>query len=107
LQELEKQMLVQGVSLLCCAARPEVEVWLLAGHRNKLNCGWKEVTAHPRLKEELFDPFLAQHGDTRCAGGGRDLLMEETLRNYRSLLDLCPELKELEARLRQQMAVKG
>jgi hypothetical protein len=106
LEELEQQVSAQGAPLLCCAARPEVEAWLLAGHRDKLRRGWKEIIGHPRLKEDVFEPFLARHGDPRRAGGGRDLLMEETLRNYRGLLELCPELKELEVRLRQRLAGK-
>ncbi|MBI4658859.1 MAG: hypothetical protein HY735_08450 [Verrucomicrobia bacterium] len=107
LDDLEKQMTTQGVMLLCCATGPEVEAWLLAGHHDKLDCGWKEVRTHPRLKEDLFEPFLARHGDPRRAGGGRDLLMQTTLRNYHGLLELCPELKELEARLRQELAAKN
>ena len=105
LPELERAMLRHGVTLLCCAAQPEVEAWLLAGHREKLALGWNEVTNHPRLKEEVFRPFLRQFGDARSAGGGREPLMRETLANYRGLLNLCPELKDLEARLRSLVAI--
>jgi len=101
LEELEKKAAAKGVRLVCCAARPEVEVWLLAGHRDKLGLSWPEVVQHPRLKEEVFEPFLARHGDARSAGGGRDSLMKETLANYRGLVRLCPELAELEARMRE------
>jgi hypothetical protein len=104
LTALENEIAAKGVWLLCCAARPEVEAWLLAGHRDKLSLPWSEVVHHPRLKEEVFEPFLARHGDPRRAGGGRDLLMNETLANYQGLLKVCPELAELEARLRRTQA---
>lgn len=100
LTELEKEAAGNGVRLLCCAAHPEVEAWLLAGHRDKLNLPWSDVIQHPHLKEEVFEPFLAQYGDARRAGGGRDLLMVGTLSNYRGLLTVCDELGSLEERLK-------
>jgi hypothetical protein len=99
LEDLERDAAVQGIRLICCAARPEVEAWLLAGHREKLAMSWGDVVNHRNLKEEVFEPFLAQHGDRRRAGGGRDLLIKATLNNYRGLLTLCPELNELERKL--------
>jgi len=101
LDELEKAVAARGVRLFCCAARPEVEAWLLAGHRDKLGLTWSDVVKHPRLKEEVFDPFLAAHGDPRRAGGGRDALMKETLGNYQGLLKVCPELAELAERIQR------
>jgi hypothetical protein len=98
---LEKLLEGKGVCLRCCAARPEVEAWLLAGHRQHLMVKWSEVASHPKLKEDVFEPFLKEYGDPRSAGGGREALTRETLSNYRSLLELCPELKELHERLMQ------
>lgn len=106
LQELERDLGRKGVCLLCCAAVPEVEAWLLAGPRDHLKVPWKQVRAHPRLKEEVFEPFLREQGDPRSAGGGREKLMHRTLNNYRGLLTACPELKELEDRLRQAVETK-
>ncbi|HSN85881.1 MAG TPA: hypothetical protein VL025_03940 [Thermoanaerobaculia bacterium] len=97
---LEEEAASRGVRLLCCAAEQEVEVWLLAGHRHRLDQGWQEVRAEVSVKERIFAPFLAAYGDRRRAGGGRDLLMKETLVNYGALLQLCPELAGLERRLR-------
>src|SRR5260370_3607880 len=74
-----------GARLLCCAAIPEIEVWVLAGHLEKLHLSWAEVRAELDLKESVFEPFLAEYGDPRRASGGRDLLMEGTLRNYKGL----------------------
>lgn len=100
---LEAAMQRKGVHLLCCAARPEVEAWLLAGHREKLGIKWSEVATHPYLKEAVFQPFLKEHGEPRSAGEGRESLMRETLANYRGLLEVCPELRQLEAKLRKAL----
>jgi hypothetical protein len=101
LDGLEQTLETKGICLKCCAAKPEVEAWLLAGHRQHLSVTWPEIRAHPRLKEEVFEPFVLEHGDPRSPGNGRESLMRETLSNYRSLLEMCPELKELDERLRR------
>lgn len=100
LEGLESELAEKGVHLLCCAAVPEVEAWLLAGQRDELSLSWQEVRSHRRLKEDIFEPFLAQFGDNRSPGGGRERLVCETLSNYRGLLSVCPELDDLESRLR-------
>ena len=100
LEPLERQLAEQGVHLFCCAAQPEVEAWLLAGHKDKLPIPWGDIRQHRRLKEEVFEPFLEEYGDKRSPGGGRKRLIGETLANYRGLLTLCPELAELENRIR-------
>jgi len=97
---MEAELAGQGVHLFCCAAVPEVEAWLLAGHRGKLSLSWPQVRQHRRLKEDIFEPFLTQFGDSRSPGGGRERLVCEALANYRGLLAVCPELAELEDRLR-------
>lgn len=99
-QALEAEAQSQGVLLLCCAARQEVEVWLLAGHRDKLDRRWQEVREDISVKENVFEPFLAVHGNPKAADEGRKLLMQEALGSYRSLLGVCEELAELEERIR-------
>jgi len=101
---LESSLAEQGVHLFCCAAEPEVEAWLLAGYRDKLALSWGDVRQHPHLKEDIFKPFLAQFGDSRSPGGGRERLVREALANYRGLLSVCPELADLEDRLRTFLA---
>lgn len=101
---IESELLERGVHLFCCAAQPEVETWLLAGHRDELPIPWPDVRQHPRLKEDVFEPFLKQFGDSRSPGGGREHLTRQTLTNYRGLLSVCPELAELEDRLRAFLA---
>jgi hypothetical protein len=104
LRWLENELAGRNVHLFCCAAQPEVEAWLLAGHRDELPIPWPDVRQHPHLKEEVFEPFLKQFGDPRSTGGGRGRLTLQTLRNYRGLLSVCPELAELEDRLRAFLA---
>lgn len=102
-QELDDRERVAGdvgARLLCCAAVPEVEAWLLAGHLEELNIRWNDVRAHSKLKEVVFEPFLAKQGDPRRAGGGRDVLMKETLDSLSGLLARCDELRLLRDRLR-------
>lgn len=90
----------KGVRLICCAAVQEVEVWLLAGHADRLGLDWKAVREDVHVKENVFEPFLAKFGDPRRVGGGRIELMQEALRNYRGLRDRCPELRSLEDAIR-------
>ncbi|MGD0091767.1 MAG: hypothetical protein ABSE73_17770 [Planctomycetota bacterium] len=104
---LERELEAQGICLRCCAAKPEVEAWLLAGHREKLNLDWKHVRKHARLKEMVFATFLEKYGDARAPGGGRSALMEATLRGYDGLLTACDELKGLQERLKQLPALSG
>jgi len=97
--QLESDADQRGVALFCCAAEQEIEVWLLAGHTDKLRQGWREIRADVSVKEHVFEPFLHAYGDTRRASGGRDVLMRDTLANYSGLLERCPELARLESRL--------
>ncbi len=67
---------------------------------NTLPVGWAEVRQDVSVKENVFDRFLAEYGDARRPGGGRELLMKDTLQNYAGLLERCPELRSLEDRIR-------
>ncbi len=85
--------------LFCIAAFQEVEVWLLAGHINKLERRWSEVRRDVSVKENVFEPFLRKFGDARRYGGGRDLLMSDALTRYSTILQRCPELRQLQERI--------
>jgi hypothetical protein len=95
-QRLEQKAKEAQATLICCAAEQEVEVWLLAGHTDKLQRPWREIREDTSVKENVFEPFLKEYGDPRQVGGGRDALMKETLSNYVGLLERCPELKALQ-----------
>lgn len=96
---LEAELQAQGVALFCCPAEPEVEIYACAGYRSEIARGWTAARSNPRMKEEVSAPLLAAHGDPRRAGGGRDQLMAQSLRNLPQLYVLCPELKRLRDRL--------
>lgn len=103
-QALEQEASVQDIRLLCCAAKEEVEVWLLVGHRERLSQSWQTIRNDTSVKENVFQPFLQAHGNPKAPGGGRDVLMGQTLNGYGALLQLCPELAELERRIREILA---
>lgn len=96
---LESEAATHGVNLICCAAKEEIEVWLLAGHVAKLDRPWQEVRDDVSVKENVFAPFLREHGDSHKADEGRKSLMKETLTNYQGLLKRCPELAVLQDRI--------
>lgn len=89
-----------GIRLICCAAIPEVEAWLMAGHTDKMQTPWKDIRASSKLRTEHFEAFLKAHGNLRAPGQGRGMLMRETLGNYKGLKSRCPELQELEDKVR-------
>jgi hypothetical protein len=99
LDRIEEELQSKDINLICCAAVPKVEIWLLAGHLNKISISWKEAREHPRLKEDVFEPFIAEFGQPQSAGQGRRELIRETLSNYRGLLSRCPELKLLQDKI--------
>ncbi len=65
---LEAKAEADGGTLICAAAVQEVEVWLLAGHAEKLDTPWREVREDISVKENIFAPFLSQYGDARRYG---------------------------------------
>ena len=99
MQRLEADLEKQKVPLFCCPAQPEVEIYACAAFRGDLGRTWEDARAHPRLKEDVFQPLLAKRGDPRRPGGGRGLMIEESLRNLPHLLRICPELQELRDRI--------
>jgi hypothetical protein len=103
LRSLEEEAGRQGARLLCCAAEQEIEAWLLAGYldRLKVKVRWQEIRRDTSVKENIFEPFLREYGNPKAPGGGREILMEQTLSGYGALLQLCPELAELERRVRE------
>jgi hypothetical protein len=94
----------KSIRLLCCAAVPEVEAWLLAGHQDKWEQDWQWaiMRGDNSIKENYFFPFLEKHGRDQSSypDGGRKLLMQAALRNYAGIKQRCPELQQLESRIR-------
>ena len=99
LQALEEHVAKQGITLLCCAAQSEVEIYACAAFRDDIPGSWEDARRHPRMKEEIFEPLLASHGDPRRAGAGRDRMIDRSLENLPLLFRLCPELRRLRDRI--------
>jgi hypothetical protein len=86
--------------LFVCLAVEEVEVWMLALHRDSLRASWNEIRAEMNPKERFALPFLRDRAPKLDAGGGRAWAMRELGAGWRGLLQVCPELQELRERLR-------
>ncbi len=99
MDHLEAVSRSRGVSLLCCPAQPEVDIYACVPFRHELHMSWEEVRNHPRMREEVFEPLLARHGHARRPGGGRDMMITRSLRNLPLLYRLCPETKRLRDRI--------
>lgn len=99
MKQLEVTLAEKSVTLFCCPAQPEVEIYACASYRNEIPGGWNAARADVRMKEDVFEPLLKKHGDERRAGAGRDLMIAESLRNLPLLFQLCPELKTLRDRI--------
>ena len=108
MQDLEVELRGQGVSLLCCPAQPEVEIFACAGFRDELPGTWEDARTHHRLKEEVFEPLRARLGFRRRApGGGRKSMIDRSLRNLALLYQLCPETERLRNRIADLVQARG
>lgn len=96
---LEQDLQTKGITLLCCPAQPEVEIYACAAFRSEIPAGWDAARRDARMKKDVFEPILRTYGDPRRPGGGRDLLIEKSLRNLPLLFQLCPELATLRDRI--------
>jgi hypothetical protein len=85
--------------LFACLAVEEVEVWMLALHRDRLPSPWAEVRGDRDPKERFAHPFLAAHAPKLDAGNGRKWAMRDLGARWKGLLDVCPEIAELKARI--------
>ncbi len=85
--------------LFACLAVEEVEVWMLALHRDRLPSPWAEIRSERDPKERFAHPFLAAHAPKLDAGQGRKWAMRDLGARWRGLLDVCPEIAELKTRI--------
>ncbi len=93
--------------LLACLAVHEVEVWMLALHRERIGAGWRDVRNHCDPKEAFADPFLAEQGWGRLVGRGRKRAMRSIGASWRALKARCPELEALVQEVRAWCARRG
>jgi hypothetical protein len=81
--------------LFVCLAVEEVEVWMLALHRDTLDVPWKSIREERDPKERFAHPFLADRAPPLSPGNGRAWAMRTLGQKWRGILDVCPELQEL------------
>jgi len=103
MEQLERDLAGKQILLLCCPAVPEVEIYACAAFRDDMHGSWQDARSSKRMKEEVFLPLLRLRGDPRRAGGGRDQMIDASLRNLPLLFQLCPELKQLRDRVEQAL----
>ncbi len=99
LQNLTEKLQKKKYPFIALAAKEEVETWLLAGHKNKLQKNWNTVRNDADVKENEFAAFINKHGDDG-PGEGRERLMRETLRNFSGFVQSCPEIESLISKIR-------
>ena len=99
MERLEADLEAQGVTLLCCPAQPEVEIYACAAFRRDMTETWNEARRNPRMKEEVFQPLLDLYGYRGQPAAGREMMITRSLRNLPLLFRLCPELKVLRDRI--------
>jgi hypothetical protein len=84
--------------LLACVAVQELEVWMLALHKDRLGSRWQEIRSHCDPKEEWAEPLLRQLG-TAGPGAGRKKAMQALKGQLQTLLSLCDEIVVLKEKL--------
>lgn len=104
---LERDLGQKGVTLFCCPAVPEVEIYACAGFPSAEPGRWAEWRANSRLKETVFRDLLTQHGDPKTPGGGRRTMIEEALSRRGRFFGLCPEVAELRDRIAAHLAERA
>ncbi len=99
MRRLEADLRSRNISLLCCPARPEIEIYACVAFRDDLTCRWDEARKHPRMKEEVFEPLREKLKCYRQAGGGREMMVKSSFQNLQRLFQLCPEIQDLRDRI--------
>ncbi|WP_309891619.1 hypothetical protein [Archangium sp.] len=91
--------------LLACLAVQEVEVWMVALHREAVDApSWKEVRAECDPKERYADPLLRELSSPTAVGHGRKQAMREIATQWNALVQRCEELARLRERLQEWVA---
>lgn len=99
MRALERNLAERDIRLLCCAAQPELEIYACVAFRSDMQETWEDARRNQRMKEEVFQPLLDQHGYQKQPGKSRGLMIKQSLMNLPLLFQLCPELKCLRDRI--------
>jgi len=105
MSDLEGSLKSKNITLLCCPAQPEVEIYACVAHRNAIGIPWHEARNHTTFKETVFEPLLNAHGDKRMPGGGRGPMTKQSLANRQTFYSLCPEVGRLRDRIRTALSI--
>lgn len=93
--------------LLVCLAVEEVEVWMLALHRDSLDVPWSEVRREINPKERFAQPFLKNQAARLDPGQGRVWAMQDLGSQWRGVLQRCPEIEDLKQRIGTWLGVQS
>ena len=89
--------------LIACLAIEEVEVWMLALHREEIRqmtgARWPQIRGHHDPKEAYATPFIRARGWSTGVGRGRKDAMRALPTQWGSLLQVCDELAVLRRRV--------
>jgi hypothetical protein len=92
--------------LFVCLAIEEIEVWMLAAHRDMLSAAWSEIRKEPHPKERYAHPFLAEKAPKLDPGEGRAWAMRALVGKWQGVLSACEELDTLKHRLQAWLQQK-
>ena len=107
MRDLESSLESQGITLLCCPAEPEVEIYACVAYRDDIGMHWQEARNHPSFKETLFEPLLKAQSNQRRPGGGRSEMTSTSLSNRQSFFSFCPETADLRDRIQAKLPNLG
>lgn len=90
--------------LLACLAVQEVEVWVLGLYRDEISDNFRLVREDCDPKEKYFAPWIERKGWSVLVGQGRKQAMRALPGRWNSLRTVCPELSDLQTRIRDHLA---
>jgi hypothetical protein len=103
LEQQANDFLGNNRHFLAVNAWQEIEVWTLAGHDLSTNWDWQIIRDDNDPKEHFFLPFAEQRGVANSLENAYRTLSREAASRYGRITQLCPELAELESRIRDWM----
>lgn len=80
-----------GQTFLAANAWEEIETWVLAGLNLPTAWKWRTVRAEVQVKEQYFEPLVAQLNLSDKPGDGRKPLAEEASRRISAIRQKCRE----------------
>jgi hypothetical protein len=102
LEHRAREILKPSRAFFAVLAAQEIEVWALAGidWRLKRDWAWSSIRDERDPKEHYFEPIARRRRLLDSVGQGRKILGDEAARNYSRVRQNCPELRDLEDRIR-------